>query len=245
MIDLVYIYKEDLQHEHFELRYSVRSMYKHLTGIRNLIIVGDDPGFLQGHIHIQHCYEENEDPAVDIAKKILKACADQRVSDRFLLCSDDHYLLEDYIANDFPYFQCGPLSQAISMMDERSQYRMYLTKTEQALQARNLPTQNFQVHSPVVYHKLLLPGVMKEYALTRKEPVLIKSIYCNTLKIEGQFHPDIKFKAAKDSEAGIFRKIGSAAVFSTNEHSLNEVMKRFMQRMYPHNSPWEHSPVII
>lgn len=237
-MDLVYIVGTDKVHDHLELRYSLRSMQKHLDNISNVIIVGECPAFLQNvfHVAVPDPYKYNG--ARNIYEKILAACNNIEVSPTFLLCSDDYFLTQDFITNEFPYYYNGTLEVETARLSPTSDYKVYIDATLQLLKEWNLPTKYFNVHAPMVVDKELFSMIMPEFDWTKKKGYISKSLYCNAAGIAGVQGADIKIHTPKTITA-INRKIKDVPYFSTNEHSINDPMKSILQDLYPDRSKWE------
>jgi len=110
MIDLVYTIKaNDSTWEDNELRYSLRSIEKYLSGVGQVFIIGDCPDFLTNVIHIPATDEENREwKDRNIYRKLLIACNDVRISENFLFVNDDHYLTQPFEAGKFPFYYREP-----------------------------------------------------------------------------------------------------------------------------------------
>lgn len=236
MIDIVYLYTagSDIT----ELKYSLRSLEKHLTGFRNLYIVGDDPGFIKDAIIIKHPNPHKGNRARNIYERILRACQEEGLTDYFLYNSDDIFLLKSFDAKTFPYYYCSTLPETFQKMGKDNSYRLYVESTLKALQQKELPVINFNGHSPIVYHKSLYPDIMSQYNWEAPKGYVSKSVYCNTLKIPGEFLKDIKIFTPKTKTA-IIRKIEKSPMFSTDDDGMNERMKELLQELFPVASRWE------
>ncbi len=77
----------------FELRYSLRSLEKNLTGLDSLYVIGDGhPDWLHPDAFIEHPDPWSPKDANLIAKT-FRLCS-STISERFLITSDDHYLMQ-------------------------------------------------------------------------------------------------------------------------------------------------------
>src|SRR5688572_23171465 len=159
-MDLVYTVSSQSRCNDLELKYSLRSMVKHLHGFNRVIIVGHLPEFLKDVIHIPAEDPHVNNRARNIYEKILKACQHPETSNEFICASDDHFLLEDHNASHFPFYQCGSLDDCFRRLGKNNYYKSHVESTMQALTDRGLPTTNFNVHSPIAYMKHIFPIVM-------------------------------------------------------------------------------------
>ncbi len=238
-MDLVYTYRSGSVHGDLELRYSLRSMIKHLLGIRRVIIVGDMPAGLRNIIHIPRNDPHDANPARNIYEKIRAACLYYDLSDRFIYCADDHYLLSDYYADNFPYYYKGDISDVTSRLPETHAYRAHLVNTFAALNKRDLPTKFFNLHCPVLYDKHMFLQVTNRYDWDLKKSYVSKSLYANSLKIEGVSIADEKKFHWPMTRTAIERQLAGRTFFSTDHNSLNDNMKCFLQKTFPDQSIYE------
>ncbi|HTD94617.1 MAG TPA: hypothetical protein VK644_12415 [Chitinophagaceae bacterium] len=230
MTDLVYIVGATGALDHLELRHSIRSMQQHLTGIGQIVIVGHCPADLEGVLHIP-ADDETADPAKNIYRKILKACEDPRVSDHFLCASDDHFLLKDFAAEEFPNFYSEDLHESADFQSKENYYKKHLESTIAALEAQELPTLNYNVHCPILYYKSMFLEVMPGYEWNVKHGYLCKSLYANTLRLQGRKNKDLKFHHPK-TLAAIHRWIRDKPFFSTSDFAMNNEMKSFLAQLF-------------
>lgn len=231
-MDLVYIVSEDKHHNHIELRYSIRSMVKHLKGFERIVIVGHLPDFLKDVFHIPVKDAGDHNQAKNIYEKILAAAMHPEVSSSFACSSDDYFLLADFNLSSLPYYHCGSLYDTYQKLGKKNDYKVYVKNTYDALTERGHQCINFNVHFPIVYDKRLFVEHMTRYDWSTKKGFISKSLYCNSIGIEGEFITECKFHTPKTATA-IRRFINGKTFFSTNEFSINAEMKEFLNEQYP------------
>lgn len=237
MIDLVYLYTAGSNTN--EIRYSLRSFQKHISGLGKVFIVGDDPGIFKevsiipmGNIH-------GVNQARNIYEKILAACRHPEVSNPFMCASDDYILLSDYNAADLPFYYCGTFEEPLRWMAHDSKYRVYVSVTNDALLEKQLPTKFFNLHFPILYHKEKFIDVMALYDWERSKSFISKSLYANTLRIEGEpTDRERKFHHPR-TKAAIVRQLKGHKYFSTDDGVMNEPMLEVLNELYPEPSRWE------
>jgi len=237
-MDLIYIVGADLKHNHLELKYSIRSMQKHLDSIGKLFIVGEYPSFLNGAIHIPATDPHRHNDARNIYEKILLACNDRRVGKKSLYCSDDYFLNRNFNSSEFPYFYEGDIITVNNRVSATGTYKPYVQATLTALQQRNLPVKYFNVHSPIIYDKALFKKLMPDFDWSGKFGFIAKSLYGNAAGIEGVPVMDCKIRTPKTKTA-IARYINDVPFFSTNHHAINKEMIETLEELYPVKSKWE------
>lgn len=212
-------------------------MEKHLQGLERIFIVGECPAKLDV-IHIPYPDNYPKDRARNIYTKILHACGVATLSDNFVCASDDQFLLHDFEAERMPSYHCGSLEDTLAGLGKDNYYKRHVEATLLALTARGLPTLNFNVHFPAVYNKHLFRHTMEAYNWEIPKGYIAKSLFLNSLRIEGEKIKDSKIHTPKTKTA-IYRKIRDAKFVSTNEYSLNDPMKEVLQELFPTPSRWE------
>src|SRR5687768_13919743 len=113
-MDIVYTIGTESKCDDLELRYSIRSMVKHLHGFDRVVLVGHKPSWAKDVIHIPCNDPHVANRARNIYDKILKAAMHAEVSENFICASDDHFLLADHDAATFPFYQCGALETCLA-----------------------------------------------------------------------------------------------------------------------------------
>jgi len=96
-LDIVYVLGTGSNWSDNETRFSIRSIFKNLTDVGHIFIVGEKPDGLVNFTHIDH---PDEFPSTNadgnIIRKVLRACLDPRVSEKFLFMNDDHIILRPF-----------------------------------------------------------------------------------------------------------------------------------------------------
>lgn len=238
MIDLVIPLGKGSKWNDNELRYSLRSVEKHLKGIRDVYIVGECPDWLQNVNHVR--FEETGHASQNIMEKFLIASSIDKISDNFMAWNDDLFLRTDIDAETYPYKNGGPLQKYIKNTGDW--YNEYLIETKNRLQSSVLPTFNFDVHAPIIYNKTDFTAIMSYYDFNEK--LLVKSIYCNSKFIRGEPFDDCKIRSYH-STLKLYEAIEGRELFSIGDSCLlakygnKSSVKVFLQEMFPHKSKYE------
>lgn len=222
------------KHEDIEIRYCLRSIERHLKGVGNVIIVGEKPEWLQNITHI---------PATDntagcmraenIYRKIIKGL--EYASDDFLFMNDDHFLLSDFQAGEFPYLHRG---QILTYRIGNEGQTRQMENTVAALKWITSEPFDFDLHCPIVYNKEMflntLPsGDWPEYGYG------IKSLYGNSAILKSSFCEDLKISEPAMKET-IYRVLEGRQWFSIGDKCLRSgSMKEVLQELYPDKSKYE------
>lgn len=236
MIDLVYVLGKGSLWNDKEIKYSLRSVNKYLSGFRNIFIIGELPEFIHNVIHIPHSDMEMNKEA-NIKQKILAACDNPDISTNFLFLNDDHFLLSDFDAQTFPYYYKGTLGNLLARK-RRGLYYRAVDRTYRHLLDKSSSTLHFDTHCPIVYNKDKFRKVISEMNWETRCGIIIKSLYCNRLGIEGIKEPDCKINKLCSKEE-ILSIIKERKFFSIGNRALNNNLEEVLEQLYPEKSPWE------
>lgn len=216
--------------DNIELRYALRAIQKHLSGYRNIYIIGEKPGWLQNAIHIpMRDLHFSENKCRNIYNKIMAACALPQLSSDFLFFSDDHFLTADIEASQFPYHHKGPLT--MEGRGKEDTYGFLLNNTLQLFPGTN----NYNIHGPILYNKekfMAMQIPWKPYGFG------IKTVYCNIYNIEGSYYPECKISQALKSNA-IMEIIKDRMYFSISNRAFDGEIRKVFEMLYPEKSKWE------
>lgn len=234
MIDIVIPLGKESEWENNELRYSLRSFDKFLTGIGKIFIVGDEPpAFLQrskvAYIPFPDQWKVKER---NTTAKVIEACRDKRVSTNFLLSNDDFFLLKSFNANEFPYYHRGDLLFHINKLHPHSVYASCRRNTYIALAKNGFQTKSFELHCPIRYNK---DQFLKSISLFKSDSTLLpRSLYCNFLQIEGKKKGDYIINLPLNPGP-----IEKNSFFTIRDGPVNGEMESFFESLYPQKSKWE------
>lgn len=236
-MDIVYITTTSTNEE---LRFSIRSMVKHLDKIGNIFIIGHRPSFLNRNIiHIPADDRHKHNYARNIYEKILTACNDERVSDNFLYVSDDHFLRADYCTSCFPNYSNArfkTLQAHCQQLTSKNTYKPFCAATIKVLEEGGFPTINYNVHTPIIYNKEKFKFVTSLYDWETQFGYVAKSLYGNTLRLPIMETTDLKIYTPKSTEKAIYLLLGKHPFFSINEHAMNESMMNVLNELYNERS---------
>ena len=226
-----------------ELRYSLRSVEKHLKNIRFTFIVGDCPDWLQNVIHIP--FEQTGHKSQNIMEKLLHVCGLEGVSEEFMMWNDDFFLKMDVDATKYRVLFDKHLSDELKY-SKNEKYNDYLVDTILALKKGSFATKNFDIHVPIRYNKQKFEYVMRQYNFTENR-LLVKSLYCNhcepfiasdSAQYSAQYS-DLKIKHPL-TEWELYDKIMARHIFSIGDGALeNDTVKNYLQAMFPNKSKYE------
>jgi hypothetical protein len=213
-------------------------MFKWLYKFEKIFIIGECPSWIKNVIHVPATDQHKNNSARNIYEKILKACNHPDISDHFFYSADDSFLLKGLSHKGYPYFRSGNIEEVLRHLGKNSYYKPYVQSTLGALQSRKLPTTNFDIHIPIIYHKDIYREVMGDYNWETTKGYTSKTLYANSLKIPGILLKDCKIHVSKTKPA-IYRHINGSRFFSTHFHAINAYMIDVFSELYPQKSPVE------
>jgi hypothetical protein len=234
MTDVVIPLNDRSTVRNLELRYCLRSIEQHLSGVGNVFIVGHKPDWVTGCIHIP----AEDDPRNrfrdrNIMNKMLLACKDERVSDDFLMVHDDHFLLSDYDAGAFPYYHCGHMVPGEGQYGEtkRNTIGLFCHDVYDRIN-------NYDTHCPVLFNKERFEKAAKTVSWSVWYGYCLKTLYCVTNGIQGEYMEDIKIRMPLE-RAGVEGLIAGRKWFSIGDRCFSVGMKEVLQTLYPNKSKYE------
>jgi hypothetical protein len=216
---------------------SLRSIEEHISNVDKIVIVGHKPEWLKDIYHIP-CEDEHPCKETNIYKKILGACQDENVSEDFLFFNDDHFILQDFDANTFPYYYKGDLFFILKKLPPYNKYSTCVHRTGHTLKNLGLGTKNFDTHTPIIYNKEKFKSIMPQYDWSERFSYVVKSLYANSLGIEGVREPDCKIADSPSLEE-FKNRIRERKVFSIDNAAINDSLHQLFKELYPNPSRWE------
>lgn len=263
MTDILIPLNGGSRHEDIELKYCLRSITKHLTGVDKIFIVGHKPSFLNWNLLYHIPFREsinNWERAWNIYRKI-KAGIDYKdeitvafdyggkalvrniyLSDKFLFMNDDHFLLEDYEADKFVDY-CRPLQQEMYAKNPPQYKQMENTVGELRKNPVFLgsPFFDFDIHCPIVFEKKSFVNIFDQLPTTWPEYGYgIKTFYAtHILTKQAICCEDLKFKEPL-MKSTIYTALEGRSWFSIGDRCLKSgAMKEVLEELYPIKSIYE------
>ena len=228
-MDVVYVLGSDSHYDNDELRYSLRSIEKYLSGVGKVWIIGECADWIENVRHIFYPDQPSKQPDYNIMRKICRAIEEPELSEDFLFFNDDHFLLHPFEAETFPYFFDKTLERYLKERGTDT-YGKRAKNTLDHLKSKGLPCKHFDIHYPIIYNKSLFLQHVAQAVDWSKEAYVIKSMYANSLSIEGT--------EAKDYKTGRELPPAAAKVFSTTPKFRYNI-HRFLKEQFNEVSRYE------
>lgn len=227
MIDVVYVLGTGSRFHNNEIRFSLRSIEKHLSNYRKIWIVGEHHPMLE-NVNFVPFPDKTSMSDTNIMHKVSHACQHPEITDDFLFFNDDHYLLADFDAPTFPYFYSKSMEEYLRRRPQDG-YRRRVKNTYKYLQSKGLPTKFFDTHTPIIFNKAkFLEHVNTGPDWSSPTSFVVKSIYANSLNIEGVLRADWKKMSAPEG----------VEIFSTTPR-VSAAVQRFLLERFPKRCKFE------
>jgi len=252
--DLVYILGTGSKWGNNEIRFSIRSFVKHFNDLRNVVVVGELPNFLRGVIHIPYPDKKNVNKDCRMMLKILAACKDSRVSENFILCTDDTVLLKDLNFEDFTGWHEGKIMYNAEKdhaehkgpirngnIKKISRWFDFVYNTGNELKKRGLPENNYdRAHAPQPINKKEFIQVMNEWDMVNNN-YTVSNIYNNSSKIfKGKNIKGKNIKVYGPPNAEDLKTLTEGKIYMNySDPAINEEMKAFLHHRFPDSSAYE------
>ncbi len=151
-MDVAWMLSPHTSNDNWELRYSLRSFAANYHGSGRAWIVGARPSWLMDGCGVTHLANPTPygDKDSNLLNHALRLALNSRVSDPFILCSDDHFLLKPSSPDDFKAYHCGSLPST----GAGNAWRKQLLRCGQILRGLGVADpKDFDGHIPYVLHK--------------------------------------------------------------------------------------------
>lgn len=236
MIDIVIPLGFCSQHDNLELIYCIRSIRKYLTGWGKIYIIGaEPPDEVKNSIDVLWYPVDDQgfNKEDNIRRKIEFACNTPEISDNFFFANDDYVFLKSLDVQQLPFYYSGDLDLIYKRKRKPGHYKAAIQNTIDELEKKMYALYHFDIHVPIIYNKKLFPFVMAKYPWSKtKSGFIIKSLYCNTLMIQGVEMQDMMIGYGCTDFGQIEEMIKDRFVFAYNDSGANEVMFNFLKSKF-------------
>lgn len=212
------------------LKFALRSLDKHITGVGEVIIVGDEPEWHYQNLTILRCGNAYNDDRMRDANIYYKMkLGFEQVSDKALVMHDDNFFLMYSAAEDWPwYYSDWPvLSGGI--------YKEVVENTRKLKQDGGIYS---DIHCAHLIDKFWFNQSLSQYDWSKPPGYCIKSL-CNIGVKVYQYITDMKFKAYYPAEE-IRAMIKGRPWFSAADNAMNAGgLRSVLNELYPEKSKYE------
>lgn len=221
-MDVLYVLGKGSKYNDAELRFSLRSMQKYLTGVDRVFLVGERPAFIKNveYLPFRDSYSIAD---INIYLKIKHAC-ENGISDKFLFMNDDHFFLDYFDTEKFPNFAEGTIDEYLKRRG--GALNDYTRRVKRAAPG---DSPFFDVHTPIVYEREKFLAM--KYDMVNGQT--IKSLYGYTYKLEPTPFKDLKIFSQQDLIVH-----SKTPIFSTRPR-ITAGLWRAIEEAYPLSSKYE------
>jgi hypothetical protein len=223
-IDIVYPIGSGCEWGEFEeLRYSIRSACKYVQGLRNIYLVGHRPIWATDVIHLPMGDPHTQNKDANLIEKVLRACMQYGLSERFIRMSDDQYFLRPWLLQEHlqPLAYGNIVADGVKWRgDATKKYHQKIIRTRDTLLKQGCDTWFYDTHSPAVYHKDLFVQAMSQVDYKMPPGFTINTLYFNLIGTQ---------------PCG--RELFEMRYELPNHHSLEHITKKCAGRYFLNNTP--------
>lgn len=233
-MDALYILGNGSIFNNEELRYSMRTLEKHVHGIDRVVIVGENPGFLSSEVAYHPLRDVNGNKEYRISQKIFTACREGWVSEKFFFLNDDFFFLKNIDAYNYPNYYKGSLWPT-----GNGAYQQALKDTANYLSSLGRSTYHFDVHTPIVYdrEKFLELDPHFEQSKRTQYGFVVKSLYGNIYQLPRTRYRDCKLNRLKELQD--YERILKTNIFSCSDIGWRRGVAQYVKRTNPNPSKYE------
>lgn len=239
-IDLVYPLSTGSYWGNNELRYSLRSVEKHLKNYGNIYVIGEIPDWCAD---VRHVFAEDRyTKTKNIMSKLTTACKLPHVSDPFLYINDDHFLVQDEYADCYPNY--AGQDKLKSILKEGNLYGKLVKHTMDSMGIGEDRFIYFDVHAPMLIYKSMFLEAMDSVDWTLGKDSLfpygyvVKSLYGNFWDLPYTEFVDRKIGQSLTYD-GYSAAVGNGPVFSMSDAAISYELVAYMEYLYPKRSLYE------
>lgn len=223
---------------HLDLRFALRSIEKHVSNVKNIVLVGEKPHWAKNVDVIPH--SDEADPKWkerNIYRKIQASCLSGLVTDDFFFANDDHVFLESIDATEYPFYFKGTATDSF-INNRGSKYRITMSHLRKFLDARAFPDRNYDTHCPIIYNKSKFMDSFSEFDWNSPYGIGIKSVYCAVNRVEGVYMKDCKM-VKKMTLSEVRMRCDGRHVISFTDAPLKAGLLEYLEEKFPSKSIYE------
>lgn len=195
-----------------ELRFTLRSIEKHMKDIGKLYIAGDLPSWLVGVEHLKLDDIEGDERG-SVQRKILGFCKVIDASEDFLFTHDDILAVKDFIGAELPFYASEEGRGSL-------QTQLY-----------------FQVHTPVRYNREMYAALFENP--DNNKVASPRALYCNIYNAPATKINEVVLRVGPGVKP-YSEQIKGAPFFSLNDRAAGKPeFMQLMAELYPEPSRWE------
>lgn len=189
-MDAVYVLGNGSQANNLELLCSINLLRKNCLDLRNIYVVGNNPGFV-GDFEVLAANDDYKFPWQNVYAKIKLAIKELDLSDKFILMNDDFFANEEFMAADLPYYAVKNGNGGINGIND------------------------FGIHAPYIIEKELFNTLPLN--IVAPKDISIRSFYSNFFRCPPTFVKDVIVREGENMPS-FDEQVQGQPWFSTDDH---------------------------
>ena len=227
----------------WELRMSMRSFRMHYRFPLQIWIIGRLPAWVSpeavNYLSWPDPYRRSKD--ANLLHKALRLAMEPGLSDPFILCSDDHFLLKPSLPEDFKLWRGDELP--ITPIEGMTRWQLRLVNTGVQLRLAGFPAFFFDTHVPYPLHKAWIRETLR-FDFSKKPGMSLFSTILNcsreqALPMKGNQVRGWLGQADYTPEV-ISRRLTTRRFACFTDHSLEDTyLTSQVEHLFAAPAPWE------
>jgi hypothetical protein len=227
----------------WELRLSMRSFWTHYLASANPVIIGHIPSWIDRRkvrcLRWPDPYRRCKD--ANLLHKALRLAMEPKISDPFILCSDDHILLRPSLPKDFTLWHRGEIPQ--EFVPGSGKWQRRLVNTGDKLRRLGFSTLNFDGHIPYPLKKEWVKEALR-FDFAAKPGMCVFSTILNCCNEPRRRLDSQRVRGwlggVNLTERQVDSKLARNRFACLNANTLNNkyIVSR-LEQLFPEPAPWE------
>jgi hypothetical protein len=227
----------------WELRMSMRSFWTHYRSSSRPWIIGRIPEWISQEkvrcLPWPDPYRSRKD--ANLMHKAMRLAMEPEISDPFVLCSDDHLLLQSSFPEDFKLWHRGEI--ALTPQAGMTPWQLRMIHTGNKLRDAGYSSRFFDAHVPYPLHKAWVKEALR-FDFARKPGMCVFSTILNCcgepgMPMQGQRVRAWLGEAALPPEVVDSRLARNRFACLTGDSLNNAHLVSRIEQLFPHPAPWE------
>jgi hypothetical protein len=238
-IDLVYVLGSGSNWHNNELRFSLRSVARNLENVGNIFIVGDKPKWIKNITHIPCEDPFKLNPDANIITKVIEACKNEELSEKFLFMNDDYFVINKTDATTIPAIHKGDMATFGPDYFRKVTWRRNLLRTRDILIEKGYTAYHFDGHLPIIINKKLFPEIIAQFDY-QKNCYTMKSLYANVAYKDFIHIGKIKKIVFRPHTKAMLDQAAAESIFmAVNDQGLTMDFKQWIYSQFTEASKYE------
>lgn len=224
-----------------ELRYSIRSVVKNFKDLRNIVIVGTLPDWIQNVKHIPFP-DEYKNSDINIIRKLLAVCDDPEVTENFVNISDDQLIIYPIGAGLLkPYTINSDIRRIPTGTKYKNDYAKRVLATLETLKKEGLPTNMYEGHIPYILNKTTYKNILSKYDFTKGHGLCGNTLYFNNfINVGEQPVENVRaFIKQNMPTSKLIEKSAGKIFFGYQRKALSETLKSYIKGKFTEKTIYE------